>query len=84
MIVVWWEMENVSPLPYDLLDRSHALQNHTSVFHHKENLGLFNVQVPIQVFAYGCLERLFEIVYTVVAKLGIYLQHCYCTSLSFS
>jgi len=43
MIVVWWEMENVPLPPYDLLERSHALLEHTLVFHHKENLGLFNV-----------------------------------------
>jgi hypothetical protein len=44
MIVVWWEMENVPPPPYDLLKHSHALLEHILVFHHKENLGLFNVQ----------------------------------------
>jgi hypothetical protein len=49
MIVVWWDMENVPPSPYDLLECSHALLEHTLVFHHKENLGLFDVQVPIQV-----------------------------------
>ncbi len=43
MIVVWWEMENVPLPPYDLLERSRALLEHTLVFHHKENLGLFNV-----------------------------------------
>jgi hypothetical protein len=43
---------------YDLLDCSHVLLEHILVFHHKENLGLFNVQVPIQVLAYGCLEGL--------------------------
>jgi hypothetical protein len=43
MIVVWWEMENVPLPPDDLLERSRALLEHTLVFHHKENLGLFNV-----------------------------------------
>jgi hypothetical protein len=83
MIVVWWEMENVPPLPYDLLEHSHVLLNHILVFHCKENLGLFNVQMPIQVLAYGCLEGLFEVVYITITKLGIYLQHCCYTSTSF-
>jgi hypothetical protein len=69
-------MENVPPLPYDLLECSHALLEHTLVFHHKENLGLFSVQVPIQVLIYGCLEGLFEPIYIVVTKSCIYLQHC--------
>jgi len=43
MIMVWWEMENVPPLPYDLLEHSHAFVEHSLVFHCKENLGLFNV-----------------------------------------
>jgi hypothetical protein len=43
MIVVWWEMENITPPPYDLLKNSHVLLEHTLVFHHKANLGLFNV-----------------------------------------
>jgi hypothetical protein len=51
-------MENVPPLPYDLPECSHALLDHTLIFHRKKNLGLFNVQVPIQVVAYGCLEGL--------------------------
>ncbi len=72
-IVVWWGMENVPPLPYDLLKHSHVLLEHTLVFHHKENLGLFSVQVPIQVLAYGCLEGLFEIIYTSITKSNIYL-----------
>jgi hypothetical protein len=80
MIVVWWEMENVPPLPYDILERSHVLLNRTLLFHHKENLGLFNVQAPIQVLAYGCLEGLFKVVYIVITKLGICLQHCCYTS----
>jgi len=56
MIVVWWEMENVPPLPYDLLQCSHALLDHTLVFHRKKNLVLFSVQTPIQMLAYGCME----------------------------
>jgi hypothetical protein len=40
---MWWEMENVPPPPYDLLERSHVLLEHILVFHYKENLGLFNV-----------------------------------------
>jgi hypothetical protein len=52
--MVWWEMENVPPSPYDLLECSHALLEHILVFHHKENLGLLSVQTPIQVFTYGC------------------------------
>jgi hypothetical protein len=82
MVLVWWEMENVPPPPYYLLECSHVLLEHILVFHHKENLGLFNVQAPIQVLAYGCLEGLFEIVYIVVTKSNICLQHYYCTSSS--
>jgi hypothetical protein len=77
MIMVWWEMENTPPPPYDLVEHSHALLHHTLIFHHKKNLGLFNMQMPIQVFAYGCLEGLSKIVYTIVTKSSIYLQHCY-------
>jgi len=77
-------MENVPPPPYDLLEHSHALLDHTLIFHHKENLGLFNVQAPIQVLAYGCLEGLFKVVYIFVAKSNICLQHCYYTSSSSS
>jgi hypothetical protein len=84
MIVVWWEMENVLPPPYDLLECSHALLDHTLIFHRKENLGLFNVQAPIQVLAYGCLEGLFKVVYIVVTKSCICLQHCCYTSSSSS
>jgi len=73
MIAVWWRMENVPPLPYDLLKHSHVISEHTLVFHHRENLGLFSVQVPIQVLTYGCLEGLFEIVYTSITKSNIYL-----------
>ncbi len=80
MIVVWWEMENVPPPLYDLLECSHVLLEYTLIFHHKENLGLFNVQVPIQVLAYGCMEGLFEAIYIAITKLGINLQHCCCTS----
>jgi hypothetical protein len=82
MIVVWWEMENVPPPPYDLLEHSHVLLNHTLVFYCKENLGLFDVQTPIQVLAYGCLEGLFEVVYTIITKSSICLQHCCYTSSS--
>ncbi len=84
MIMVWWEMENVPPLPYDLLECSHVLLDHTLIFHRKEDLGLFNVQAPIQVLAYGCLEGLFKVVYIVITKLVIYLQHCCYTSSSSS
>jgi hypothetical protein len=84
MIVVWREMENIPPPPYDLLERSHALLDHILIFHCKENLGLFNVQALIQVLAYGCLEGLFEVVYIVVTKLNICLQHCCYTSSSSS
>jgi len=77
-------MENITPLPYDLLECSHALLKHTLVFHHKENFGLFSVQAPIQVLAYGCLEGLSEAVYIVVTKSGIGLQHYCCTSSSSS
>jgi len=28
IIVVWWDMENVPPLPYDFLECSHALSEH--------------------------------------------------------
>jgi len=73
MIVVWWEMENAPFPPYDLLKHSHALLKHHLVFRHKKNLGLFSVQTPIQVLTYGCLEGLFEVVYTIVTKLGICL-----------
>jgi hypothetical protein len=73
----------IPPLLYDLLKHSHVLLDHTMVFHCKKNLGLFSVQAPIQVLAYGCLEGLFEIVYIVLTKSGIYLQHCCCTSSSF-
>jgi hypothetical protein len=66
-------MENVPPLPYDLLEHSHALLEHTLDFHCKENLGLFNVQAPIQVLAYGCLEGLFEVVYIAITKSSINL-----------
>jgi hypothetical protein len=65
---VWWEMENVPLSPYDLLKYSHVLLKHMLVFHHKENLGLFSVQTPIQMLAYRCLEGLFKIVYTIVLK----------------
>ncbi len=75
MIVMWWEMENVLPLPYDFLEHSHALIAHILVFHREENLGLFSVQVPIQVLAYGCLEGLSKVVYIVFTKSSIYLQH---------
>jgi hypothetical protein len=68
MIVVWWDMENVPLPPYDLLQCSHVLLEHILVFHYKENLGLFNVQALIRVFAYGCLEGLYEVVYIVVTK----------------
>jgi len=64
-------MENGPPLLYDLLERSHVLLDHILVFHYKENLGLFNVQVPIQVLAYGCMEGLSEVVYTAITKLDI-------------
>ncbi len=67
-------MENVPPPPYDLLEHSHALLKHILFFHRKENLGLFNVQAPIQMLAYGCLEGLFEAMYTVVTKLNIFLN----------
>ncbi len=76
-------MENVPPPPYDLLKCSHVLLEHILVFHRKENLGLFNVQAPIQVLAYGCLEGLFEAIYIAITKLGIDLQHCYCISSSY-
>jgi hypothetical protein len=36
MIVVWWDMENVSHPPYDLLECSHVFLEHILVFHHKE------------------------------------------------
>jgi hypothetical protein len=83
MIVVWWEMENIPPPPFDLLERSHVLLEHTLVFHWKENLGLFSVQMPIQVLAYGCLEGLSEVVYIAITKLKICLQHCCRISSSF-
>jgi hypothetical protein len=82
MIVVWWDMENV-PLPYDLLKHSHALVNHILVFHHKENLGLFNVQVLIQVLANGYLEGLSKAIYIAITKSSICLQHCSSTSSSY-
>ncbi len=53
------------------------------VFHHKKNLGLFSVQAPIQMLAYGCLEGLSKNVYIAITKSNIYLQHCYCTSSSY-
>jgi len=80
MLMVWWEMENVPPSPYVLLECSHALLKHIMVFHCKENLGLFNVQAPIQVLAYGCLEGLSEVVYIVITKSDKCLQHCCYTS----
>jgi hypothetical protein len=82
MIVVWLEVENIPPPPYELLKRSHALLEHILVFRRKENLGLFNVQAPIQVIAYGCLEGLFEAIYIAITKSNINLQHYYCTSSS--
>jgi hypothetical protein len=51
----------------------HALLKHILVFHHKENLGLFNVQTLIQVLAYGCLKGLSKVVHIVVTKSGICL-----------
>jgi hypothetical protein len=83
MIVVWWEMLNVPPPPYDLREHFHALLKHTLVFHHKKNLGLLRVQTPIQVLAYESLEGLSEVVYTIITKSCIYLQHCCCISSSF-
>ncbi len=83
MIVVWWNMENVPSLLYNLQEHSHVLLKHILVFHHKKNLGLFNVQTPIQVLTYGRLEGLFKAVYTIVAKSNIYLQHYCCTLSSF-
>jgi hypothetical protein len=76
-------MENGPLLPYDLLEFSHALLKHILVFHHKKNLGLLSVQAPIQVFAYGGLEGLFEIICIAITKSSICLQHCCCTSSSF-
>jgi hypothetical protein len=67
-------MENVLP-PYDLLEHSHALLEHTLVFHHKENLGSVNVQAPIQVLAYGCMEGLFGAIDIAITKSSICLQH---------
>jgi hypothetical protein len=74
--------ENIPLLPYDLLELSHVLLEHTLIFHHKKNLGLFNVQAPIQVLAYGCLKGLSEAIYIVITKSNICLQHCCCTSSS--
>jgi len=76
-------MENVPPPFYYLLECSHALLKHIRIFHSKENLGLFNVQMPIQVLAYGCLEGLYEVVYIAITKSGICLQHYSCISSSF-
>jgi hypothetical protein len=76
-------MENIPLPPYDLLEHSHVLLKHNLVFHGKKNLGLFSLQAPIQVLAYGCLKGLFKSIYTAITKLGIYLQHYYCTSSSF-
>jgi len=73
-------MENIPPPPYDLLERSHALLKHILIFHPKENLGLFSVHTPIQVFAYGCLEGLFEAIYITITKSCICLQHYCCIS----
>ncbi len=64
-------MENVPPSPYDLLEHSHVLLKHILIFYYKENLGLFNVQVPVQVLTYGCMEGLFEIVYIAITKSDI-------------
>jgi hypothetical protein len=75
--LVWWDMENVPPPPYDLLECSHTLLWHILVFHRKENLGLFSVQMPIQVLTHGCLKGLYISIYIIVTKLGICLQHCY-------
>jgi len=75
-------MVNIPPPPYDLLECSHAFLEHISVFHPKEILGLFSAQMPIQVFAYGCLEGLFEVLYIAITKSSICLQHYCCTSLS--
>jgi hypothetical protein len=65
---------NGAPPPYDLLERSHVLLKHTLIFYHKENLGLFSVQVPIQVLAYGCMEGLSEVVYIAMTKSYILLS----------
>jgi hypothetical protein len=35
MIMVWWDMEDVPFIPYDLLECSHVLMDNTLVFHHK-------------------------------------------------
>ncbi len=80
--MMWWDMENIPPPPYDLLEHPHVLLEHILVFHRKENLGLFNVQAPIQVFAYGCLEGLSEAMYIAITKSSICLQHYCCTSSS--
>jgi hypothetical protein len=70
--MVWWEMKNIPPSPYDLLNCSHALLEHILVFYHKKNLGLFNVQARIQALAYGCLEGLSKAIYIAITNLGIY------------
>jgi hypothetical protein len=54
-------MGSIPLLPYDLLECSHALLKHTLIFHHKENLGLFNVLAPIQVLAYVCIKDYLEL-----------------------
>jgi hypothetical protein len=82
MIVVWWKMKNVPPLLYELLECSHALLDHTLVFQRKKHLGLFSVQTHIQMLTYGCLEGLFDVVYTIVTKSWNCLQQCYCSSSS--
>jgi hypothetical protein len=64
---------DVPPPLYDLMEHSHVLLDHTIMFHCKKNLGMFSLQMLIQVITYGCLEGLFEFVYTIVTKLSIYL-----------
>jgi len=64
-------MENGPLLLYDLLEHSHVLLNHILVFHRKENLGLFSVQVLIQVLAYRCLEGLSKAIYIAITKSDI-------------
>lgn len=87
MTMVWWDIENVPPPTYALLECSYVLLEHILAFHGEENLGLnlglFSVQMLVRVLAYGCLEGLTKAFYIPITQLGICVQHSCCTSSSF-
>jgi hypothetical protein len=83
MKMVWWDIENVPPPTYALLEHSYVLLEHTLAFHCKENLGLLSVQMLVWVLVYRYLEVLTKAIYIPITELGICIQHCCCTSSSF-